>query len=401
MYYGWYIVFAGVIMMACNSSIGIYGFTAFIDPLALTLGWSYAHISLASSLRGIETGALNPLMGALVDRYPAKALALIGTILYGFGLICLSRVNTLITFYVSFLIMGLGSSLGFSMVPQTTVARWFEKDMGKATGTLFLGNGIGGFFVPALVYLIDVLGWRKTLVISGAGLLLIGLPLCMVFRSSPGRPTSSKDARIGPDSQAPPEVSQRGKSVKEALGMRAFWQIGLGTFFQILPVSSVITHIMPYLRSLNVARSTGGLVAMGVPLVSLLARIPFGWLSDVYDKRTMRVISIGFVTAGLFVLWMIRDPSPVLILLYILFMGLGVGGVMPTLLPTYRAYFGVRNFGKILGLINLFFTMGAIAGPPIAGMFYDAFGSFESIWLIFSAATILGAIITITAPPVP
>jgi len=74
---------------------------------------------------------------------------------------------------------------------------------------------------------------------------------------------------------------------------------------------------------------------------------------------------------------------------------------MPTLLPTYRAYFGVRNFGKILGLINLFFTIGTIAGPPIAGMFYDAFGSFESIWLIFGAATVLGAVITITAPPVP
>ena len=36
MYYGWIIVFAGLLMISCNGAIFIYGFTAFIEPIALS-----------------------------------------------------------------------------------------------------------------------------------------------------------------------------------------------------------------------------------------------------------------------------------------------------------------------------------------------------------------------------
>ena len=401
MYYGWIIVFAGLLMTSCHGAIFIYGFTAFIEPISLSFGWSYAQISLASSLRGIEMGALNPVMGILVDRFPAKRLALSGVILYGLGLLGLSRVNNLAMFYICFLILGLGNSLGFSMVPQTTVVRWFKRDLGKATGLLFMGAGIGGLFLPAVVLLIDTHGWRNALVFLAAGLLVIGIPLSFVFRTRPEDYGLSPDGKRGhqvngPDGAEAPESS---KNVKEALRMRAFWQIGLGTMCQVIAIAAVITHVMPYFASIGLERSVAGVAAMGIPFMSLFARVPFGWLSDIYDKRHIRAISIGFVSIGLFLFWLIDSASFGLIILFVIFTGLGTGGMMSTLLPLFRAYFGTKHFGTVLGLANIFMTIGTITGPPLAGKVYDILGRFDPIWLFLSATAALGAIITATSPP--
>ena len=68
-YYGWYIVGACFLIALYTGGVVYYGFTAFIDPIADELGWSYTQISLAASLRGLEMGFLAPVTGMLVDRW--------------------------------------------------------------------------------------------------------------------------------------------------------------------------------------------------------------------------------------------------------------------------------------------------------------------------------------------
>ena len=51
-FYGWYIVGASVLISAFIGGMSFYGFTALVDPVAATLGWSYSQISLAMSIRG-------------------------------------------------------------------------------------------------------------------------------------------------------------------------------------------------------------------------------------------------------------------------------------------------------------------------------------------------------------
>ena len=67
MFYGWYIVGASVLMSAVIGGVGFYGFTALVDPLVATFGWSYAQISFARTIRGLQGGIMNPLMGMVVD----------------------------------------------------------------------------------------------------------------------------------------------------------------------------------------------------------------------------------------------------------------------------------------------------------------------------------------------
>ena len=59
-FYGWWIVLACFFIAFYVAGIIFYGFTAFIDPLVAEFGWSYAQISFAASLRGLEMGIMAP-----------------------------------------------------------------------------------------------------------------------------------------------------------------------------------------------------------------------------------------------------------------------------------------------------------------------------------------------------
>ena len=78
LFYGWWVVAASFFIALYVGGIIFYGFTAFFEPIANELGWSYTQISLAASLRGLKMSLLAPFMGILVhpnemdENYPAR-----------------------------------------------------------------------------------------------------------------------------------------------------------------------------------------------------------------------------------------------------------------------------------------------------------------------------------------
>lgn len=400
-FYGWYVVVAGLLLMAYNDFAMIYGFTAFVNPIAATFGWSYTQISLAMSLRGIETGVLNPLVGTIADRFPARRLVLVGIIIYGLGILCISQASNLFMFYIGFLIIGLGNSLAVFLVPATTVARWFRKNIGKASGILAMGGGIGGALVPLLVKIIDTQGWQTTLLFLAGGAWAVGIPLSFVFRNRPEDYGLLPDGKPQDDLKSSSSVGEYipSSGILKAFKTRAFWNLGIASTFQIVGMSALNVHIMPYLTSLGVDRGSASIVAMLIPLSSLASRIPFGLLADVFRKKYMIASSICLMSAGLFLIWLTDGSSFGLIILSAVIFGLGLGGFIPLRMPFLREYFGTKNFGAIFGFTSLFTTIGLISGPPVAGWVFDTYGVYGPIWLIFSGIAIVGAILMLTTPP--
>jgi MFS family permease len=400
LFYGWYIVAAGILLSGYNGIVSVYGFTAFIEPIAKTFGWSYAQISLATSLRGLESGALTPLMGFLVDRYPPRRLALLGVIILAVGYGCFGRATNLLFFYVSFIIIGFGSSLAIVMVPQTILVRWFRRDLGKASGALFLGNGISGLFVPILVFGIDRYGWQTCLIFFAMGLLIIGIPASLMFRTRPEEHGLVPDGRTRDPIQSSIVSRQhiRNISVKQALRMRAFWHMGVANILLTGAWAAYATHLIPYFSSLGIDRSVGGNTTMALALVSLAARFLFGWLSDIYDKRYVMASCFVFHSLALFIFWLINGPSFFLIALFVILIGIGTGGIMPIRIPLFREYFGVAHFGKIYGMGNMFITIGIICGAPFAGWVYDTWGTYDPAWFVLIFLTGIGAVLMLTMP---
>ena len=154
-FYGWYIVLASAVIMGYNSFLYIYGFTSFINPIIATFGWSYSQIALAITVRSATVGVLNPFIGALADRWSARKLLIIGAIIMGIGYFVLSRISGIALFYTAYVIIWLGGALAIQLVPQTTIARWFRKNLGKANGITGFSVALGGVAVPLLVMVID------------------------------------------------------------------------------------------------------------------------------------------------------------------------------------------------------------------------------------------------------
>jgi MFS family permease len=395
-YYGWYILAAAIVLLTYQSVAFVYGMTAFMTPIATSLGWSYAQISLAATIRGLEVGALDPIAGIVVDRWPARRLMILGTIVFTAGVLLLSRATSLWVFYLAYIIMGLGGTFSFSMVPQTILARWFKKNIGKVSGILSMGFSLGGMFVPFIVTGIQAYGWRDMMMYLAFGTLILGLPLALVFRDRP------EDYGLLADGAVPinDKVVHRDPVMgfKQVLKLRAFWLIGLASMLQMLAINALTIHIVPYLGSLGMTSTTAALSVTIFSAVALGIRLLYGFLADVIAKKYLMIFSCGVSAVALVMLSALDGKSFAAMVVFSVVYALGVAGSSAMRVPILRDYFGAGNFGTVFGWISVFTVIGGVTGAPLAGWVYDARGTYFPIWLVFAGLCAVAVVFLLMLP---
>ena len=403
-FYGWWIVGACFLLALYTGGAIFFGFTAIFEPIASEFGWSYAQISFAASLRGLEMGLLSPFIGILVDRWGPRRLIFGGVVITGLGLIILSRTTSLGVFYGAFAILAIGMSACTSVVMMTAIANWFRKKVSIAAGIAASGFGFGGLLIPVVIRLVDVYEWRTAIFILALGLLAIGMPLSLLIRHKPEcygyLPDGEKDKVVRRDKGfIPPPGFEEAIGVKQALKSRTFWHITLAMSISVMVVMTVITHVMPYLSSTGIARSMSGLIAAAIPIVSVAGRLISGWCGDKFDKRRLAAIGLIMLALGL----LCFEYTPVvgvwLLVPFLIIFGIGYGGNVPMRVSLQWEYFGRGSFGTIHGFMLGIIALGSIAGPPLAGWVFDNWGSYQGTWLMFAFLAIIGMIIVITTPP--
>ena len=392
-YYGWWIVLASFTTAFYVAGTIFYGFTAFIEPLANEFGWSYTRISLAASLRGLEMGLLAPFVGILVDRFGSRKLLLSGSLVLGFGIILLGFTQSLAMFYGAFILIAFGAGGCTSVVTMTAVANWFDKNVGKAMGVTVSGFGASGLIIPRIVWMIAVFGWRMTLIILGIGMWIIGIPAAFVMRN---KPENAADVSIMEKADKRNDLSQRQSDDKrfkytEILKKKSFLFVNLAEVIRLMALMAVVTHIMPYLSTMDISRRSSGLIAAGIPLLSIAGRFGFGWLGDIFEKKYVMAISFSLMALGMLALCYIKLTGMIYIFLF--FFSNGFGGIATLRGALLREYYGKNNFGKYLGIMMGFGACGGIIGPTTAGWVFDLTGSYYFVWLVLSALVGLAIIL--------
>ena len=166
----------------------------------------------------------------------------------------------------------------------------------------------------------------------------------------------------------------------------------------MMAVGAVITHIMPYLNLLQVPRSTAGLIAGAISVVSILGRFGFGWLADLFDKRYVAAVTCGLMSVGMFLLCYVDTGW--IMLLFLLLFPIGFGGAIdgargdhPGVLreglfrPSHRAGHG------LLALV------GSIIGPTLAGYLFDTTGSYFYTWIMLGIASSFTVVLMLNIGP--
>ncbi len=391
-FYGWYVVLACLVLSLYVGSSVFWGFTAFFEPLVQEFGWSYAQVSFASSLRGLEMGVLAPLVGFLVDRFGARKLIAAGVVSVSIGLVVLSRTDSLAMFYAAFILLAFGAGGCTSVVLMVVISRWFVRNLGKAMGVMAAGFGMSGLMLPVIVWLIDTYGWRTTYLSLGLGMAVIGFPLLLVIREDPAQmgllPDGGRTTRDGGDQgDAPCPLPEM--SFGAALRSSSFLLLMAVETVRFMAVTSVGLHVMPYLSTFGISRYNAGLVAAGIPLVSVVGRVAFGWLGDTHQKKYVLATCFTLIALGMAAFCLVGlAPTPALVLFLLLFAP-GLGGGMVLRGSIVREYFGQAAMGRLLGFVMAAASLGGLIGPTLAGWLYDTVGDYRVLWAVFSVAMLL------------
>ena len=387
-----------------NDAIGLY-----IEPFQTEFGWSAAIITLVFSLNRIESGVLSPVAGYLTDRLGGRAMVLTGMATIGLGLLLTSQIHSLWQFYVTFLIVSAGNSLGGVTIIWTVMMRWFDRYRGRALGLVNTAT-IGHWLVPMVAVVISTSGWRTALAGSGIAVLAICLPLALVIRSRP------EDYGLVPDGFVPADPSlhpggplpshqeqhtseaAEGLSVGQALRAPSFWLIALATAVYGMGAHVSRLLLVPHLQAAGFSRELAGLSMAIVPLIGLPFRPLAGLLADKVDvKRTYPLL---FLLQGLsFIILAYTTHLWQIFLFAIVYEpGWAANLVFQNLLVSH--FFGTRRFASIRGLMSPMVTVIGMIGPVLGGTIFDVTGSYRLFFLILSALALLGIPPIMLAKPV-
>lgn len=398
-FYGWWVVFACFFLAFYTGGALFFGFTAFFDPIVKEFGWSYTQVSVAFSLRGFEMGILAPITGFLVDRFGSRKVAFSGIFILGVALMLLALISCLGMFYGAFILLALGTSGCSSTVLMTTVAHWFKRHLGKVMGIVACGYGAGGVVIPFIVWLIDLYGWRTTLIILGLATWALGIPLSFVMRHTPEQYGYLPDGEIRVRPSSIHGDRNRGQELRfqEALKSKNFLKISVAEAIRMMITMAVITHVMPYLGSLGMSKINAAFVTTSIPLFSIIGRLGFGWLGDIVGKKYALAMVYCFLGVGTLAFSCIHVKW--LILPFLLLFCPGFGGSVSLRGAVVREYFGRASFGRLFGIIIGMAAIGGVIGPPAAGWSFDKLGSYHSVWLLFAGTIVIAMVLTLRLPP--
>jgi MFS family permease len=352
----------------------------FLTPVQAGLAWSRAEVASVYSVLMMTFGLGGIITGLAHDRFGPRAIYAAGLLLLGGGYFSASRLESLWQFYIAIGICGGLGAAAIGMVPaQALISRWFDRNLAAAMAFASTGLGFGTLcLAPLSQVLIDTFDWRGALEIIGGTIVLLAAVVVLL----PWRLISAGPVR--------PSGSSGGPTLREAASTRAFWTLW-GAFFATsvgmyaVSLQSVTYMIEHGMDPLNAATAFG--VAGGLSIVGMLVT---GIAADRWDRRIIAVLSYGLSMIGLMALFLMPQlPVAAAILIFVTCFGLSLGVRSPIIATLSAQLFRGRGMASIYGSIQTGQGVGAAIGTWIAGILFDATGSYYAIFILSFAALLV------------
>jgi MFS family permease len=397
--YGWIAVIVLFIIAATlhgfRVSFGIF-FQSIASEFRLTRGATSGVFSVY-----VAFGCLfSVLAGWGLDRYGPRIILFIMGLFTGFSLIFASRANAywqLLIAYSLFLSIGTGSTY---VVTMSTISKRFNKSRGLALGITSSGAGLGAVLIaPFATYLISSFGWRKSYVIMGLIGWLVTIPLSQLLRNAPSEiATLSDEAKVDSTKKVViPELNFKTASIestkipfRDAVTGRNFYLLGVIWGSYAFCTYLVFTHIVIHIIDNGISAKQAALVISLIGGAGTVGRIALGIASDRFGIKTT-AISCSLLQAAA-MLWLIWIHSIGMFYLFAIIYGFANGGFVPASTSLAGSLCRAVDIGKVFGLLDIGWGIGAALGPAAGGLIFDITNSYVISFLIAALIMFLAAL---------
>jgi MFS family permease len=279
----------------------------------------------------------------------------------------------------------LGNVCGGPLPNQVLLARWFDRNRGKAMGFAYLGIGIGGTLVPLIATaLIAEFGWRRALQVLGVLMVVIAFPAAWFVKDSPVGtvPLANRGGQSPlPEAQSPLSVT---------LKSPAFYLLLVGSMCSIAAVGGTVQNLKLFLSiDLKLSQYEVARIASLVLFSSLAGRIMMGYLADKWSRKHVMILIYAIVAAAIPLLFLADRPwaRPLFAVLF----GIGLGGDY-MIIPLMAAdLFGTLTLGRLMGIITTADGVAEATAPMLVAAIRDSSGSYAQGFSVLIGLAALGA----------
>lgn len=331
----------------------------FRELLNLTNGEFGSYYSIATILSAISL----IWIGKLIDNVELRKYVV--TIVIGLSLTCL-LVSSIINVYMLFISLYFLRLFGQGLmghISRTTMARYFDKDRGKALAISSYGMAFGEILYPTIaVLLIGLIGWRFTWLVASIFIFIFfGMGLWHVLK---------KHSQIHQNFLNTQKI-QKGISWKRREVLKDI------KFYCYLPSTLLMSFAVTgfFFHQVHIAPLKGwdlNLIAIGLifyAVFSIIGSTVAGLLVDKYNgRRLMPYLFFPFLIVLIFLMYL---KGPIILFIYMSVVGLTQAVSVNLSGSLWAEMYGIKNLGSIKALMSFFGILASAASPFIFGIVLD------------------------------
>jgi MFS family permease len=373
---------AGILMvtMGARQTLGL-----FVSPLNSSTGLGITTISLALAVAQLMWGVIQPVAGALADRYGPARVLVAGLVVLAVGTALTPFMTSALGLIFSIgLLTAIGAGAGsFSVLIGAAAQHLTTDKRGKSAGIINAGGSFGQFvFAPVSQALIQMLGWMGAMW-SLAVVALTALPLVRVV--GPAAPPR----RSGTTGSAP------WRAVQDAMGDRSYLLLHAGFFTCGFHIAFLVTHLPGEVNLCGLPPAVASWSLALIGLANIAGSLIAG--SSTQRFRSKYILALMYASRALLIGWYLLAPKTAWTF-YVFAVGLGLTwlATVPPTAALVAKLFGIRYLSTLFGLTLLSHQIGGFLGAYLGGIALAQSGNY--LWMWYADMALAGAAAIVNLP---
>lgn len=345
------------------------------------LGLSYPQAANLGTVTALGYLALVMAAGVFAARWGGRLAIILGLTMACIGFIGLSLFSNYLIIMAMMALLGFGTAFGYTPLI-SLLGAWFPEKRGAAIGLANGGVGMGmliaGALVPWLTTTNPEDGWRIVWWVFAGAAFLVTLVVAVVIRNPPL-----------PDDDGPAGSTRR-LPAKSAVYRNAH-VINVGLIYGIIGCTYIVQTIFMFSYALasGIPALTAGKLASMMGLLSVFSGPAWGWVSDRIGRSNALVLCMSLSTIAMVL--PVLSPTLPAFTAHFFILGLCVSGLFTSVLAACTETVHPRLAPVAVSFITLFFAIGQLIGPALAGLMIEWAGGFREVFAI--AACLMGGAI--------